>query len=106
MTLSPNSKPCPQLNLPVIDETKPCLDVDHATSKQNGEWRVGSPPDQSLCRKKCMKDRLKGLADKYVSCLQAVDGAGDMRGFAGGGGPTMVPGSQPFESATTSPASD
>lgn len=109
MTLDPNSRPSgisPETNLPVIDETKPCLDVDvDVDSEENGEWRVGSPPE-SPCRKKCMKDRLKGLADKYVSCLQAVDGAGDMRGFAGGGGPTMLHGPQPFESATTSPASD
>lgn len=111
MTVEPNVKPpgsggSPEPNLPAIDETKPCVEAEaDVESKENGEWRVCSPPE-SLCHKKCMKDRLKGLTNKYVSCLQAVDGAGDMRGFAGGGGPTMVHGPQAFESPAVSPASD
>ena len=109
MTLvEPIGKPSggsPELNLPPIDETQPCMDVDvDVDSKENGEWRVGSP--ESPCRKKCMKDRIRGLADKYVSCLQALDGAGDMRGFAGGGGPIIVHDPQPFESSSSSPSSD
>lgn len=122
MAIDPNSKPfgssetasCQQ-HLPAIDETRPSVDfmqpdlqsdlqpelgMEAEVEDDEGKIRSFSRrPESDPCRKKCMKDRLRGLKDKYVSCLYAIDGAGDMRGCAAsGGGPALVPAanSQPY----------
>lgn len=52
-------------------------------------------------QKVSVKSRLRGLADRYVSCLHAIDGRGDMRCNMGGGH-TFVYSSEPFRTDVTS----
>nr|PNR35772.1 hypothetical protein PHYPA_021622 [Physcomitrium patens] len=101
---SPLSSLGPEENLPTVDETQPCLprlDVDAGRKKEDNAEEANlenSPQLSSPHEKKGMRDRLRGLADKYVSCLHAIDGGtGDLRGCGGTGSPTVVPAPQPFE---------
>lgn len=52
-------------------------------------------------QKVSVKSRLRGLADRYVSCLHAIDGSGDMRCNMGGGH-AFVYSAEPFRTDVTS----
>lgn len=88
--------------LPVIDETRPNVATPESVMKKAEE-------DEEMMIKlggshKGVKGKIRGLKDKYVSCLQAVDGGKDLRGCAAsGGGPALAIHVTPipFDNATT-----
>lgn len=89
--------------LAAIDETRPSNAQD-LEGEKSLQADVAGPV--SVCGKKGVKGRIRGLKDKYVSCLQAIDGAGDVRCCAAsGGGPSFtVADGEPFEYTAPSTA--
>lgn len=96
----PNLKPHSQQVLPVIDETsRPNVETPESVTKEEDEGMINLGGSH-----KGVKGKIRGLKDKYVSCLQAVDGGKDLRACAAsGGGPALaVPVTPiPFDNATT-----
>ena len=104
------------LELSAIDETKAesaqsvysCADGSSRERRKTGDGACLGSSDlpklqQQGCRsrqKVSVKSRLRALADRYVSCLHAIDGSGDMRGNMGGGH-AFVYRAEPFRTDVT-----
>lgn len=93
--------------LSAIDETKPCVQsVTVSAADGLGEKTNPNRPDQQAkqqqpnpdsSHKLGIKSKLRGLADRYVSCLQGIDDRSDMRSnVAVGTHGAPVFGSEPF----------
>lgn len=103
--------------LSAIDETKPCVQSVTSSAASDGtdeknnlsrpEQEAQQPNPDSSHHKLGIKSKLRGLADRYVSCLQGIDGRSDMRGtvIAGSHG-AAVYGSQPFRTDQAVESSD
>jgi hypothetical protein len=103
--------------LSAIDETKPCVQsvtscaahgLDEKTNSSRPDQEMQQPnPDSSSHHKLGIKSKLRGLADRYVSCLQGIDNRSDMRGnvIAGSHG-AAVYGSEPFRTDQAAETSD
>lgn len=104
-------------DLSAIDETK-AESAQSACSCAGGSLRERSKTGDRACsgsgdlpklqqqgfrsrQKVSVKSRLRGLADRYVACLHAIDGSGDMRGNIGGGHAFVYSG-EPFRTDVTS----
>lgn len=103
-------------SLSAIDETKPCVQSvtscaadgpDEKTNPSRPDQEKQQPNPDSSHHKLGIKSKLRGLADRYVSCLQGIDDRSDMRGnvIVGTHG-AAVYGSEPFRTDQEAESSD
>lgn len=104
--------------LSAIDETKPCvqsvtscaahgLDDEKTNYPSRADQEMQQPNPDSSHHKLGIKSKLRGLADRYVSCLQGIDNRSDMRGNVSvGTHGAAVYGSEPFRTDQAAQSSD